>query len=47
MQKHRGVKELGMLEELQIFGYVTTECVFGKLERMNFFGWHQAMKEAK
>lgn len=29
MQKQRGVKKLEMLAELQIFGHVTAEFVFG------------------
>lgn len=38
MRKQRGVKELEMLAELQIFGHVTAEFVFGKSEEMSLFG---------
>lgn len=47
MQKQRGVKELEMLAELQIFGHVTAEFVFGKSKEMSLFGEYQIIKKGQ
>lgn len=47
MRKQRGVKELEMLAELQIFGHVTAEFVFGKSEEMSLFGQFQIIKKGQ